>query len=63
MQYLPLHEKIVALYCPYEKTAPPCLSMLSFADTQHVKLKKKKKLIEEGPKDKVILRINLMSKN
>jgi hypothetical protein len=36
--------------------------MLPFANNQHLKLEKKIKKIEEGPKDKVILRINLMSK-
>jgi hypothetical protein len=36
------------------------LSLLSFADNQHLGVKKNFKMKEGGPKDKVILRINLL---
>jgi hypothetical protein len=53
-------KKLLLFIVLYEKTVPLCLEYALFAN-QHLKLKKNLK-IQEGHKDKVILRINLMSK-
>jgi hypothetical protein len=54
-------KKLLLFIVLYEKTAPLCLEYALFAN-QHLKLKKKIKKIQDGHKDKVILRINLMSR-
>lgn len=55
-----LTKKNVALNSPlWESFSYFVLSSLSFADNQHLGVKKNFKM-EEGPKDKVILRINLL---
>jgi len=56
----PFMKKLLLFIVLYEKTAPLCLEYALFAN-QHLKLKKNKK-IQDGHKDKVILRINLMSR-